>query len=337
MEYCGLDISNKSTSICVIGETGKILKEQSVATGAKEIAKVLEKFGKVRCVIEASPLAESLAEGIERAGHKVEIIDVRQAKCITQSKKKTDRLDARKLAQMCRVGWYTVVHRKSGYARELRTYLTARMQIVKAATGLQAAIRGLLRAHGVVVPLGKKNFEQVVKKVLAESSELVRLAIEPLLENWEHLQSEEKRMYKELRKYVVSKDRRLMRLMTVPGVGPATAAGFLATIDDPRRFTSPDQVASYLGLVPAVYQSGEREVKGRITKHGDSLLRWLLVESAGVLLSHSNYDGALKSWGLKLQETKGFGKARVAVARKLACLLFHMLRSDEAYDEKLAA
>ena len=126
-------------------------------------------------------------------------------------------------------------------------------------------------------------------------------------------------------------------LTTVPGVGPATAAAYVATIDDPERFETEDQVSSYLGLVPSIYQSGTVEIKGRITKHGDSLLRWLLVESATTLLSRTKKDCALKAWGLKLQETKGFGKARVAVARKLSCLLLRMLKTGEAFDYKVAA
>lgn len=337
INYCGLDVSNKSTAICVINEAGEIQKEVMASTEASAITKVLRGFGKVKCVIEASPLAESLATGIEKAGHVVEILDVRQAKVITHTKKKTDKLDARKLAQMCRVGWYTVVHRKSGEARDLRTFLTARMQMVKSATGLQSTIQGLLRAHGIMLPRGKKRFDEAVRKALEGESELVKQAIEPLIVAWFHLHSEERRMYRELERKVVRKDPKIARLVTVPGVGPATAAAFVATIDDPRRFTSEDQVGSYIGLVPSVHQSGSVEIKGRITKQGDSLLRWLLVESATVLLSCYKKDCALKSWGLKLQESKGFGKARVAVARKMACLLFHLLKNEDVFDEKMAA
>jgi transposase len=336
--YCGLDVSNKSTAICVIDEAGTILCELTVATEVGVIVKGLRGFGKVRCVIEASPLAESLATGVERAGHIVELLDTRQAKIITHSKKKTDKFDARKLAQLCRVGWYTTVHRKSGESRSLRTYLTARMEIVKSACALNACIRGLLRAHGIVlVKVREQSFDKAVKAALAGADQLVVKAIEPLLEHWAALHSEGERMYRELDRKIVRKDPRMKLLTTAPGIGPATAAAYVATIDDPQRFRSEDQVSSYLGLVPSVYQSGPVELKGRITKHGDFLLRWLLVESATTLLSRTKKDCPLKSWGLKLQETKGFGKARVAVARKLACLLLHMLKTGKAFDYKMAA
>ena len=336
--YCGLDVSNKSTAICVVNEAGKIVKEQFVATSSLELQKALKGFRGLRSVVEASPLAESIVKIVRESGHEIEILDTRQAKIISATKKKTDKLDARKLAQMCRVGWYTAVHSKSGKSRSLRSYLTARMQIVKSATAMHSCIRGLFRAHGIVLAQGKgEDFEKRVREALKGLDEIFCKGIEPLLESWMQLQREEKRMYKELRREVVRKDETVKRLTSIPGVGPATAAAFAATIDDPRRFTSADQISSYIGLVPSVYQSGSVEIKGRITKHGDSLLRWLLVESATTLLTRTKKDCALKRWGLSLQEKKGFSKARVAVARKLSCLLFHVMRSGQEFESKLAA
>jgi transposase len=212
------------------------------------------------------------------------------------------------------------------------------MQVVKAANGMSSTIRGLLRAHGIVVPAGDgKKFEQNIVQILKSADQMLRDAIEPLLLLLRVLKAEEQRMYKVLARKVAQQNPDIRRLMTVPGVGPATAAAFVATIDDPRRFPSGEQVASYLGLVPSLYQSGEVEIKGRITKHGDNLLRWLLVEASTTLLTRSQKQCPLKTWGLKLQETKGFGKARVAVARKLACLLHHLWSTGQTFDLKAAA
>lgn len=336
--YCGLDVSNKSTAMCVVDESGNVVKELFVPTTSTALKKSLKEYKELRSVVEASPLAEKIVKIVEEAGHSIEILDVRQAKIISATKRKTDKLDARKLAQMCRVGWYTAVHPKSGRARNLRSYLTARMQIVKSAMSMHSCIRGLFRAHGIVLKQGKgEDFEKCVREALSGMDEIFSKGIEPLLESWKQLQGEEKRMYKELSREVVRKDETIKRLTAIPGVGPATAVAFTATIDDFRRFKSADQVSSYIGLVPSVYQSGSVEIKGRITKHGDSLLRWLLVESATSLLARSKKECALKNWGLKLQETKGFSKARVAVARKLACLLFHLMRSGEKFESRLPA
>lgn len=336
--YCGLDVSNKSTSICVVSKEGKVLIETAVETNFKGLRGALKQHKGLRCVVEASPLAETICCWVEQLGHTIEILDVRQAKLITATKKKTDKIDARKLAQLCRTGWYTKVHRKSGKARNLRSYLAARMQVVKAANGMCSTIRGLLRAHGIVVAAGKgEKFEEKIRKSLKGADQMLCDAIEPLLSLFRTLQAEEERMYQALSRKVSRKDPDIRRLMTVPGVGPATAAAFVATIDDPRRFSSGEHVASYLGLVPSIYQSGEVEIKGKITKHGDNLLRWLLVEASTTMLTRSQKQFALKTWGLKLQEVKGFGKARVAVARKLACLLHHLWCTKQDFREKSAA
>lgn len=332
MKYCGLDVSNKSTSFCIVDKEGRIEAEGAVLTSMKELQKAIGKYEELRCVVEASPLAETVCCWVEECGHSIDILDVRQAKAVTATRKKTDKLDARRLAQVCRTGWYTRVHRKSGSARNLRSYLTARVQIVKSATAMLSAIRGILRAHGLVVPAGDgAKFERNIQRMIQDADPLLRSAIEPLLKSWSVLHSTEQEMYKALNRQVARKNADIRRLMTVPGVGPATAAAFVATIDDPHRFPTGEQVASYLGLVPAVYQSGSTEIKGRITKHGDSLLRWLLVEASTTLLTRSKTVCALQAWGLRLKETKGFGKARVAVARKLACLLHHLWSTKQEF------
>lgn len=338
MKYCGLDVSNKSIAICVVDQTGKIEFEGSALTQASDLKHALKGFNELQCVVEATALAETICDWIEAIGHKIEILDTRQAKAITATKKKTDRIDAQKLAQLCRTGWYTRVHRKSGTARCLRSYLTARVQVVKAATAMFSTVRGLLRAHGIIVAGGDgKKFEQSVRAALTEAEPMLRDAVEPLLAMWRLLHDQEQSMYKNINRKIARKNPDILRLMSVPGVGPATAAAFVATIDDPRRFPKAEQVASYLGLVPALYQSGDIELKGSITKHGDDLLRWLLVEASATLLSRSQQQCALKTWGLKLQAAKGFGKARVAVARKLACLLHHLWISKQTFDAKAAA
>jgi transposase len=120
--------------------------------------------------------------------------------------------------------------------------------------------------------------------------------------------------------------------MTVPGVGPLVASAYVATIDEPWRFGSSTQVPAYLGLVPSVEQSGQREVHGRITREGDGLLRSYLIEAAQVLLTRTRRSCALKRWGLRLCRKKGLRKARVAVARKLAILLHRLWITGEDFD-----
>ena len=176
----------------------------------------------------------------------------------------------------------------------------------------------------------EKGFAKKVWYHLRELPVSVQQAIAELLSAWEDLHRRQVRMYARLGK-LVQIDERIALLASYPGIGPATASAYVATIDDPRRFSSGSKVGAYLGLVPSIYQSGDTEYRGRITKTGDKLLRWLLVEAASVLLTHTKDDSPLKLWGLELKEKKGYGKACVAVARKLAGLLHYAWIHNEPY------
>lgn len=337
--YCGLDVSDESTAICIMDAKGNIVHEAEVETELSAYCTALKNYKGVKCVVEASPLAETVCDWVEAVGGEIDILDPRKAKAVIKSKKKTDPLDAQKLAQLVRVGWYTKVHRKSGRSREIRTYLTARVQLVRTMNQLYSAIRGLLRAQGIRIKDGQAQFERRVLDALKERSETLQQAITPLLTTWKEMHAREVQMYRYFARKIVRKDPVVQLLQNEPGVGPMTAAAFVATIDDPTRFPSGEKVTSYLGLVPSVYQSGEVEIRGRITKQGDHLLRWLLVEAATTLLCRSKKDTPLQKWGLALKEKKGLGKAAVAVARKLAARLHYqwVAALEAAKIEKMAA
>lgn len=149
MDYCGIDLASKASALCVMDEQGAISREAELPTDEDGFRTRLGGMEMMKCVVEASPLAEWAARTLEGLGHEAVIIDARRAKAVVCTKRKTDRVNARDLANMARTSWYTVVHRKSGAARELRTWLTARAGLVETANALNARIRGLLRAHGV--------------------------------------------------------------------------------------------------------------------------------------------------------------------------------------------
>lgn len=330
-KYCGIDLGNKRTTVCVMDSERKVRRMVEVKTDAASIGEGLRGYRKLTCIVEASPLAEWLCKEVEARGHSITIVCPRKAKVALESqgvRKKTDKRDARALAELCRSGWYEAVHRKSEEARTTRSYMTARKQLVESSNAIASSVRGILRAHGIKLPEQKdgKTFSARVEAVLMLLPQLVQAAIRQLLQAWELLHSQQQRMYKTLERQLQSNPV-AERLMTIPSVGPATAAAFIATIDDPSRFSDGAKVASYLGLVPSVYQSGETEYRGRITKSGDNLLRWLLVEAAHNMLTRSQTPSELRTWGLELQAKKGVGKARVAVARRL-CMLMWKLWKD---------
>jgi transposase len=332
MNYCGIDLASKASAVCVMDAHGVILQEAELPTDEDSLRTRLGGQGAMKCVVEASPLAEWAARTVERLGHEAVIIDARRAKAVVCTKKKTDKVNARDLAQMARTGWYTAVHRKSTAAREWRTWLTARNGLVETANALNARIRGLLRAHGIKLgKVAERDFILRVREVVRLKLPVMMDAIEPLLALWRQAIDAAETM----RKQIVAScktDTLCRRLMSAPGIGPVTVSAYIATIDDPQRFAHSEQVGAYIGLVPSVYQSGDTEYRGRITKEGDRLLRWLLVEAAHSLLTHTRRDCALKRWGLRLAEQKGVGKARVAVARKLAVILHRLWITGESFD-----
>ncbi|MGR8953527.1 MAG: IS110 family transposase [Gammaproteobacteria bacterium] len=332
MNYCGIDLASKASAFCVMDGTGVIMREEEIPTDADGFRTRLGSVEGMKCVVEASPLAEWAAQTLEALGHEAVIIDARRAKAVVCTKKKTDRVNARDLANMARTGWYTAVHRKSETARELRSWLTARAGLVETANALNARIRGLLRAHGIKLgKVAEREFEMKVQAAAEARVPALGGALTPLLALWRQSIDAAEVLRKEITART-QQDTVCRRLMSVPGVGPLTAAAYLATIDDPERFQRSDQVGAYLGLVPSVYQSGDIDYRGRITKEGDGLLRWLLVEAAHSLLSHTRRDFALKRWGKRLEAQKGTGKARVAVARKLAVILHRLWITGETFD-----
>jgi len=333
--YCGIDLGCKETAMCVIDNNRKVIRELNVRTEEKELAKALKGLKSVSCLVEAAPLAEWLAKHIEKLGYKVDLVSAKKAKhAMASQKKKTDRRDARALAELCRSGWYEPVHRKSAAARNMRSYLTARKQLVESSAAIAASIRGILRAHGIRlggVGSDEPKFAPSVKAAVAPLDQQVRDGILELLRAFELLHAQQRAMYRRLQKETLLEGpAKLIR--TMHGVGAATAAAFVATVDDPHRFADGEKLASYLGLVPSIYQSGGTEYRGRITKTGDKLLRWLLVESANIVLKRSKKESRLREWGLRLAEAKGFGKARVAVARRLCVIILAMWKKGEEFD-----
>ena len=320
MNYCGIDLASKSSNICVIDQQGRVLLERVIATEADELSKALGDFTDLTVIIEASPLAETAARVIEDIGKVPVIIDARAAKNLMSSMKKTDRRDAKALAEIGRSGWYTEVHRKSAKARELRSALGARQTILKTSKMMKSCIHGLLRAHGIKVGhVSEGLFAERVLKLCDEYAPGLKPSIAAMLETWQIAVKKAKELKSAIDERG-QKDEVSQRLQSIPGIGPLISAAYQATIDDPHRFKRPEEIADYLGLAPRIYQSGEFERRGRITKEGDVLLRWHLVEGAHVLLTLGR-DCALKRWGLSLTERKGAAKAKVAVARKLAILI----------------
>ena len=239
---------------------------------------------------------------------------------------KTDRNDARGIAQIMRTGWYRTVHVKSASCRSWRALLTARRMVLNKRRDIENGLRALLREVGLKVGTpSRKDFAARVRE-LAAADPVLSSMVEPLLSIIAVMTEEADR----LTKHVLDEVRAepiCRRLMTVPGVGPLTALAFRATIDRPDRFRKSRDVGAHLGLTPRRYQSGETDVQGRISRCGDELARTALYEAAHSLLIRSSKWSTLRAWGMNVAKRRGMARARVAVARKLAVIL-HRMWSD---------
>jgi len=238
---------------------------------------------------------------------------------------KTDKRDARTLAEACRLGAYRPAHRTSDKQRHVRAQLAVREAMVRTRAKYISLIRSLLRRDGLRIAAGTARCFSVRLSALQLSNEL-REEVMPLLTLMESLNEQIKGADEQLAQLV--KDEQVVRrLTTVPGVGPITATCFVSTLDDVRRFPDAKQARAYLGLVPSEHSSGERQQRGRINKAGPNRARYLLVEAAlAILRRRSPQTAALYDWATKIKERRGMKIAVVALARKLAGILYAMWR-----------
>jgi transposase len=236
---------------------------------------------------------------------------------------KTDRKDARGIAQLLRMGWFRPVHRKSPDAQEVRALLVGRKLLQAKLRDVELSIRGILRGFGLKVgEISKGKFAARVRELIA-GHEMLEAVIGAMLTAREGLQAEFMRLHRQMLG-IVRGDEICRRLMTVPGVGALVAVTFKAAVDDPTRFRSSKAVGAHFGLTPKRYQSGETDVTGGISKVGDAMVRTALYEAANVILSRPTRFSGLKRWAMEVAKRRGLKRAKVALARKLASVLHRM-------------
>jgi transposase len=324
--FAGIDVSLEQSSVCVVDATGKIVREAKVASEPDALVRFFGELGfpVVLIGLEAGPLSQWLHAGLSEAGLPTVLLETRHVKAaLSAMVVKTDRKDARGIAQLLRMGWYRPVHCKSPGAQEIRALLVGRKLLQAKLRDVEFSIRGILRGFGLKVgEVSKGRFAARVEELIAGHA-MLEAVIGAMLTARSSLHSEFMRLHRKMLA-IVRTDEVCRRLMTVPGVGPLVAVTFTTTIDDPQRFTSSQAVGAHFGLTPKKYQSGETDVTGGVSKVGDALVRTVLYEAANVLLSRTTRFSTLKRWALEVAKRRGVKRAKVALARKLACLLHRM-------------
>jgi transposase len=321
--FVGLDVSLKQTAICVVDQDGATVREGSAPTEPAKLATWLRESGLAfeRVGLEAGPCSSWLFKDLKEAGLPVVCIETRHASAVMQAQNvKTDRNDARGIAQMMRTGWFKTVHVKGEESQKVRAILSSRRFLLDKRVDLDNHIRAMLRTFGLKVgTVGLAAFEPRVRELIASDGDL-EACIGPLLEARRAIHANFRILTNMLMTYV-QKDAVCRRLMTVPGVGPLTALAFKTGVDDPKRFQKSRHVGVHFGLTPRKYASGEVDYNGHISRNGDAFVRDYLFEAAHCLLVRSKKWSALKAWGLRIAKRSSISNARIAVARKLAVIL----------------
>jgi transposase len=268
--YAGIDVSLEYSSVCVVDASGKIVRETRVASEPEALIAGFASLGLplARIGLEAGPLSQWLFAAMRQAGLAVELLETRHARDAFKAMPvKSDRNDARGIAQLMRLGWFRPVHCKSLAAQEVRAVLTARKLIQSKLRDVENSVRGILRGFGLKV--GKttpRDFACRIRELVAGHPNLKTVAA-VLLSVHAVLLREFQALEKKVRA-LVRLDARAGRLMSTPGVGQIVALTYAAAIDDPGRFRSSKRAGAHFGLTPKRYQSGETDYSGRISKIG---------------------------------------------------------------------
>ena len=324
--FTGLDVSVRETSVCIVDDTGKIVREAKVPSEPKALLKVLTNpaYRFKRIGLEAGPLSQWLLSALAEAGLPVICVETRHMRAVLQAQiNKTDRNDARGIAQMMRVGLYRPVHVKTLRSQKLRMLLTHRKLLQSKAIAVDNDLRGTLRNFGLKVGIaGKAKFEARIKELVENYPDLAVL-VEPLLIVRRVLREQIVILHRRLLA-IVRDDEVCRRLMTVPGVGPVVALTYRATIDVPARFRKSKAVGAVFGLTCSKYQSGEINRTGAISRCGDDMMRMMLYEAAQSMLVRSTRWSWLKAWAMQIARRRGMKKAIVALARRLAVIMHRL-------------
>lgn len=324
-----LDTSATTTALCVVtSRDGTVVFETTVPTDPEAIAMALRPFGgRLRKVgHEATTWSSWLHRALEDLGVPMVLLETRHAAAaMAAQRNKTDRNDARGLAQLVRSGWFKPVHVKSHEANRIKLLLAHRRTLKRKLLDIENEVRQSLKLFGYMVGrrVQRSTFEARVRELI-EGDELISAATACMLRAWSALWDEYRRLHK-LLVQIAGQDELCRRFCGIPGVGPVTSLTFRAAIDDPTRFTRSKTVGAHFGLTPRRRQSGTSiDIDGRISRAGDGEVRCALYEAASVMMTRSQKQCALKAWGQRLARERGHKRAVVAVARKLAVIMHRM-------------
>jgi len=336
VEYVGIDWATRRAAWCALNVKGEIIGEGMVAADLDGVLRLVSRAGgEVRAAIEMMSGAAWVAETLQAAGWQVQVADSRRARALAPLAAKTDKIDARALAELARRDLVPAVWVPPFHDRELLEQLLRRMHLVRLRTSGKNRIFGILTQWGVRVPLNRlRKADGLVLLERRGVPEVWRDSVQELLATIDYLDERVSRLDAVLRP-LARADERAQLLATIPGVGPLLALTIASVVGDVSRFPSAAQLVGYSGLVPRIHQSGESSRTGRLSKAGSPLLRWAAVEAAQHAWRPQNPWHRLY---VDVRRRHGHGNAaKAAVARKVLIACWHVLARNQPFKPAAAA
>jgi len=330
----GLDLGDKRHAVCALNDAGQVALRTSIAATAAGLRGLIARVGRCRVALEAGTHSPWVSHELDGLGCEVLVANPRRTRAIWDRVDKSDGSDAEMLARLARVDPQLLrpIHHRGREAQADLALIKARSALVRARTGLISHARTLVKSFGERLPTC--DADSFARRVWEAIPAAVTVALEPIVRTVGELTEKIRGYERRIEALSAQKYPETGLLRAVPGVGPLTALAFVLTIEDPKRFAKSRSVGVYLGLTPRRDPSGGCDRQLRITKAGDSLMRWLLVQCAQRILSPRGPDSALRQAGLRQMERGGKNakkRAIVAVARKLAVVLHRLWRDQAVY------
>lgn len=330
----GMDLGDRANRICVLDADGRELEKGEITNTAKAIERYFSRYPGAVVALETGTHSPWISRKLEEMGHRVLVGNSRKLRVIWSSPDKSDIRDAEMLARIGRFDpklMYPIHHRSEQAHGDLEL-IKSRDILVRARSQLVNHVRGAVKAMGGRIP--KCSLECFHKKAPENIPQILKPAIEPLLETIEEVNRKIKEYDKKIAKLSTERYPETARLLQIRGVGPITALAFVLTLEEPERFQRSRSVGAYLGLTPRRDQSGETDKQLRITKAGDTYLRQLLVNCVHYIMGPFGQECDLREYGMRIASRGGKNARRravVAVARKLAVLLHYLWVNGEEY------
>lgn len=344
--YFGIDLAKRETQLSVLNSSGSEVQQKRFATSRDEFLRLASELKREDTVaLEVTTNSNSIARLIrDNSKARVIVSNPIKTKVIAQARIKTDKIDARVLAELARVSYLPEVWLPDEDTEGLRQFITDRTSLVRRRTECKNTIHSILHRNLVREShsdlYGKAGREWLESVIRGEGTsvpvpQLDRLRIGSLLNEVDRIDALVDDLESVIASYIAvrpSLKDQLDRLMSVPGINLVTGAGIMACIGDASRFPTKKKLAAYFGVVPSVKQSGDTSRNGRITKQGRAEARWLLIEAAEAL---RKAPGPMRALYRRVARRKNHNVAVVAVARKLVELIHHLLTYEEDYIYKL--